>query len=117
MIHLKRAYEKSSAEDGVRILVERLWPRGLTKARAAVDLWVKDMAPSSDLRKWFGHDPARWRQFRQRYWKELQDKKDDVDVLRQKARGGKVTFIYAAHDEEHNGALALKEFIERRRKE
>ena len=116
MIHLKRAYEESSAKDGVRILVERLWPRGLTKARAAGDLWMKDVAPSPDLRKWFGHDPARWKQFKQRYWKELKAKKDDVDVLRHKAREGKVTFIYAAHDEEHNGALALKEFIEQRGK-
>ena len=117
MIHLKRAYERSSAEDGMRILVERLWPRGLTKARAAVDLWIKDVAPSPELRKWFGHDPARWQQFKHRYWNELKNKKDDVDVLRRKAREGKVTFIYAAHDEEHNGALALKKFIERRRKE
>jgi uncharacterized protein YeaO (DUF488 family) len=116
MIQLKRAYEKPSPEDGVRILVERLWPRGLTKARAAADLWIKDVAPSPDLRKWFGHDPARWKQFKQRYWKELRDKKDNVEVLRRKARDGKVTFIYAAHDEEHNGALALKEFIERRAK-
>lgn len=117
MIQLKRAYGKSSTKDGVRILVERLWPRGLTKAKAALDLWIKDVAPSPNLRKWFGHDPARWKQFRQRYWKELKDKKDDVDVLRRKAREGKVTFIYAAHDEEHNGALALKEFIEQRGKE
>src|SRR6187401_503473 len=115
MIHLKRAYEKSSADDGERILVERLWPRGLTKAKAAVDLWIKDVAPSPELRKWFGHDPARWKQFNQRYWKELKNKKkDDVDVLRRKVREGQVTFIYAAHDEEHNGALALKEFLEQR---
>jgi uncharacterized protein YeaO (DUF488 family) len=113
---LKRAYEKASAGDGVRILVERLWPRGLTKAKAAVDLWMKDVAPSPDLRKWFGHDPSRWEQFKQRYWKELKDKKEDVDVLRRKTMEGKVTFVYAAHDEEHNGALALKEFIERRGK-
>ena len=112
MICLKRAYEKATDRDGVRILVERLWPRGLTKARAAVDLWIKDVAPSPDLRKWFGHDPARWKQFKQRYWQELKNNKDDVDVLRRKARQGRVTFIYAAHDEEHNGALALKEFIE-----
>ena len=116
MIRLKRAYEKPSADDGVRILVERLWPRGLTKAKAALDLWIKDVAPSPNLRKWFGHDPARWTQFRQRYWKELKDKKDAIDALRRKAREGKVTFIYAAHDEEHNGALALKEFIEQRGK-
>ena len=117
MIHLKRAYEKSSDQDGLRILVERLWPRGVTKAKAAVDLWIKDVAPSPALRRWFGHDPARWKQFKQRYWKELKDRKDDVDVLRRKAIEGKVTFIYAAHDEEHNGALALKEFIEQRGKE
>ena len=116
MIRLKRAYEKCSADDGVRILVERLWPRGLTKTKAALDLWIKDVAPSPNLRKWFGHDPARWKQFRQRYWKELKDKKD-VGVLRRKAREGRVTFIYAAHDVEHNGALALKEFIERRGKD
>ena len=113
MIRLKRAYEESSADDGVRILVERLWPRGLTKTKAALDLWIKDVAPSPNLRKWFGHDPARWKQFRQRYWKELKDNKD-VGVLRRKARKGRVTFIYAAHDVQHNGALALKEFIERR---
>ena len=117
MIHLKRAYEKSSADDGVRILVERLWPRGLTKAKAALDLWIKDVAPSPNLRKWFGHDPARWKQFKQRYWTELKGKKDDIDVLRRKAEQGRITFIYAAHDEEHNGALALKEFIEQRWKE
>jgi uncharacterized protein YeaO (DUF488 family) len=114
MIHLKRVYEKPSSDDGVRILVERLWPRGLTKAKAAVDSWIKDVAPSPDLRKWFGHDPARWRRFKQRYWKELEGRKDDVDALRRKAREGRVTFIYAAHDQEHNAALALKEFIERR---
>ena len=117
MIHLKRAYDKSSADDGVRILVERLWPRGLTKAKAAVDLWIKDVAPSPELRRWFGNDPARWRQFKGRYWRELKQKKDQVDVLRRKAGEGRVTFIYAAHDEAHNGALALKEFIERRGKE
>ena len=116
MIQLKRAYETASDKDGVRILVERLWPRGLTKAKAALDLWIKDVAPSAELRKWFGHDPVRWKQFRQRYWKELNDRKDAVDVLRRKAQSGKVTFIYAAHDEEHNGALALKEYIEQRTK-
>ena len=117
MIHLKRAYDTASDKDGVRILVERLWPRGLTKAKAALDLWIKDVAPSPELLDRFGHDPARWQQFRQRYWKELKGKKDDVDVLRRKAGEGKVTFIYAAHDEQHNGALALKEFIEERGKE
>jgi uncharacterized protein YeaO (DUF488 family) len=114
MIQLKRAYEKPSTEDGLRILVERLWPRGLTKAKAAIDLWVKDVAPSPELRKWFGHDPSRWEQFAQRYWKELKDKEADTDMLRRKAKAGKVTFIYAARDEQHNGALVLKQFIEQR---
>ena len=116
-VRLKRAYEAPDRGDGRRVLVDRLWPRGVSKAEAAIDEWLKDLAPSTDLRKWFGHDPARWKQFKQRYWRELKDKKDDVDVLRHKAREGKVTFIYAAHDEDHNGALALKEFIEQRRKE
>jgi uncharacterized protein YeaO (DUF488 family) len=117
MIHLKRAYENPSPDDGVRILVERLWPRGLTKAKAAVDWWIKDIAPSPDLRKWFGHDPGRWKLFRQRYWKELNCKRDYVDLLRRKARRGRVTFVYAARDAEHNGALALKQFVEQRGKE
>lgn len=113
MIQLKRAYERPSPEDGLRVLVERLWPRGVTKAKAAVDLWLKDVAPSPALRKWFGHDPARWKQFEQRYWKELRDRDEVVGLLRRKAKRGPVTFVYAAKDEEHNGALALKEFIER----
>jgi len=112
MIHLKRAYDEPSPADGERILVERLWPRGLTKERAAVDLWLKDVAPSPELRKWFGHDPARWNQFEQRYWKELKAHPDAVDLLRSKARHANVTIVYAARDEQHNGALALKEFLE-----
>jgi len=116
MLKIKRVYDPPERRDGERILVDRLWPRGLSKRTAAIDVWMKDLGPSHELRKWFGHDPARWKQFRQRYWKELKGKKDDVDVLRHKAREGKVTFIYAAHDEEHNGALALKEFIEQRGK-
>lgn len=112
MIHLKRAYETSSRADGKRILVERLWPRGVTKGKAALDLWLKDIAPSPKLRKWFGHDPARWKQFQQRYWKELQKNPDAVEELRSHLTNGTVTLIYAAHDEEHNGALALKQFLE-----
>ena len=114
MIHLKRAYEPVSKSDGERILVERLWPRGLTKARAAIDLWLKEVAPSPELRKWFGHDPARWKQFEQRYWKELKDKPEDVALLRSRIREGVITFVYAAKDQEHNGALALKAFLERK---
>jgi uncharacterized protein YeaO (DUF488 family) len=114
MIRLKRAYEPPSRSDGERILVERLWPRGLTKARAALDLWMKDVAPSPELRKWFGHDPAKWEQFERRYWKELQGRKETVDLLRHKARQGTVTLVYAARDEEHNGAVALKCVLEHR---
>ena len=104
--------ETASDKNGARILVERLWPRGLTKAKAALGWWIKDVAPSPELREWFGHDTTRWKQFRQRYWRELNGKNEDVDLLRRKAREGKVTFGYAAHDDEHNVALALKEFIQ-----
>lgn len=114
MFKLKRAYENPLPEDGFRVLVERLWPRGLTKERAAVDLWLKDVAPSPELRKWFGHDPARWEQFRERYHKELREHKDAVQLLKQKVKEGPVTLVYAARDEEHNGALALKEFLDHR---
>ncbi len=113
MIKLKRAYETPCREDGLRVLVERLWPRGLTKDRAAVDLWLKEIAPSAELRKWFGHDPARWLQFQRRYWNELRHRKDAVRELRQKGKQGTVTLVYAARDQEHNGALALKRFLER----
>jgi uncharacterized protein YeaO (DUF488 family) len=112
VIHLKRAYEDPSPADGERILVERLWPRGVSKARAAVDLWLKEVSPSPKLRQWFGHDPARWKQFEQRYWKELQARPEALDLLRRKAKQGTVTFVYAARDQKHNGALALKEFLE-----
>jgi uncharacterized protein YeaO (DUF488 family) len=112
MFKLKRAYEKPSRDDGSRILVERLWPRGLTKERAAVDLWLKQVAPSPELRKWFSHDPARWEQFQERYWKELEEKKEAVQLLNQKGKQGTVTLVYAARDESHNGALALRRFLE-----
>jgi uncharacterized protein YeaO (DUF488 family) len=115
MFKLKRVYEEPSAEDGYRILVERLWPRGLSKERAAVDLWLKDVAPSPELRKWFNHDPARWQEFQRRYGAELKEKKDALDVLKQKGKEGTVTLVYAAHDEEHNGALVLKQLLERRK--
>lgn len=116
MIHLKRAYEEPSKEDGTRVLVERLWPRGVTKERAAVDLWLKDVAPSPALRKWFGHEPAKWKQFERRYWKELQNNPEPVAELRRLIRQGTVTFVYAARDEERNGAVALKAFLVRRRR-
>jgi uncharacterized protein YeaO (DUF488 family) len=112
MIKLKRVYEEPSPKDGLRVLVERLWPRGLTKQRAAVDLWLKNVAPSPELRKWFGHDPARWEQFQERYRQELRQKKENVQLLKQKGKEGTVTLVYAARDEEHNGALVLKRHVQ-----
>jgi uncharacterized protein YeaO (DUF488 family) len=113
MIKLKRAYEKPARDDGERILVERLWPRGLTKPQAKLDLWLKDVAPSTELRKWFGHDPDRWDEFRRRYQKELRSKEDLIELLKRKAKAGTITLIYAARDEEHNGALVLKQFLQK----
>ena len=113
MIKLKRAYEKPAKADGERILVERLWPRGVTKDQAKLDLWLKDVAPSTELRKWFGHDPDRWAEFRQRYRKELKQKADLIKLLKRKARDGTITLIYAARDEEHNGALVLKQLLQK----
>jgi uncharacterized protein YeaO (DUF488 family) len=111
-IRLKRAYEKPTADDGLRVLVERLWPRGLTKERAAIDLWMKEVAPSPELRKWYGHDEAKWDEFQQRYRAELVANKELVEELREKCRSGTVTFVYAARDEERNSALILKDFLE-----
>jgi uncharacterized protein YeaO (DUF488 family) len=113
MIQLKRVYEKPSRKDGLRVLVDRLWPRGLTKELAAVDLWLKDVAPSTELRQWFGHDPAKWKEFQARYRKELQGKKDSLKVLRQKQKGHTVTLLYGARDEEHNEAKVLKLILDR----
>jgi len=115
MIQLKRVYEKPSRKDGLRVLVDRLWPRGLTKERAAVKLWLKDVAPSTELRKWFGHDPAKWKQFQVRYRKELREKKDALKLLKQKSEEHTVTLVYGARDEEHNEALVLKRILEGRR--
>ena len=114
MFQLKRAYEPASPDDGCRVLVERLWPRGVSKERAAIDAWLKDVAPSAELRKWYGHEPERWQEFRRRYWEELRSNREAVNELRAKERGGKVTLIYAAHDQEHSGALALNQFLTRK---
>jgi uncharacterized protein YeaO (DUF488 family) len=111
MIKIKRAYEEASAEDGFRILVERLRPRGVTKKRAALDLWLKDVSPSTGLRTWFHSHPDDRQKFREKYWRELEDKKDDIDMLKQKAEEGSVTFVYSSRDEEHNVATELKAYI------
>ena len=112
-LKIKRAYEQPAEADGERILVDRLWPRGLTKKKAAIDLWLKEIAPSRELRQWFGHDPEKWKEFRERYRAELQNKKDLVELLVDKARSGTVTLVYGARDEEHNDAVVLKQFLEK----
>ena len=115
MIKLKRVYEEASPQDGYRVLVDRLWPRGLTKERAAVDLWLKDVAPSTELRKWFGHDPAKWKEFQTRYRKELKEQKSVLSVLKTKSNEHTVTLLYGARDEEHNEAQVLKCLLSSRR--
>jgi uncharacterized protein YeaO (DUF488 family) len=112
-VKLKRAYEKPERADGTRILVDRLWPRGLTKRKASIDLWLKETAPSTELRKWFGHDPKKWRSFRERYRTELKHHADQLKLLKSKAKEGTVTLIYGARDQEHNEAVVLKQFLER----
>lgn len=111
MIKLKRIYEAPSNDDGIRILVERLWPRGISKEKAKVDEWLKELSPSPVLRKWFGHDPAKWEEFQTRYQKELSQNEELAKELKRKARGKTVTFVYAARDEEHNSARLLKDFL------
>lgn len=115
MIRLKRAYEPAAASDGRRVLVERLWPRGVSKQKLRLDEWIKDVAPSPELRQWFNHVPERWPEFRRRYYVELREHPEAWEPLLTHARRQRVTFVYAAHDEAHNAALALKEFLDRRR--
>jgi uncharacterized protein YeaO (DUF488 family) len=112
-VRIKRAYEAPSADDGTRVLIDRLWPRGIAKAEAAVDHWMKEIAPSTELRKWFGHDPARWEEFQRRYRSELKDHRDELERLRELAREGVVTLVYAAHDETHNDAVVLRDLLTR----
>ena len=108
---IKRVYEMPSRDDGKRILVDRLWPRGLTKEKASIDLWLKEIAPSTALRKWFDHDPDKWKEFQKRYRKELRDNKELVSLLKEKIKKGTVTLVYGAKDEKHNEALVLKEWL------
>jgi len=112
-IQLKRVYEPHSAQDGTRFLVERLWPRGVTKAALADAQWMRDAAPSAELRKWFNHDPQRWNEFRRRYFAELRRHKDVLSPILEAAHKGTVTLLYSSHDMEHNNAVALREFLER----
>jgi len=110
-IRTKRVYEEPSSRDGFRILVDRIWPRGLSKDKARIDRWLKDIAPSAELRKWFGHDPARWDEFRARYFRELDAKPELVEEIRSRAKKTTVTLLYAARDPEHNNAVCLREYL------
>ena len=112
MYRIKRIYEPVVKTDGYRILVERLWPRGVTKVKAALHEWLKDIAPSPDLRKWYDHDPARWPEFQERYRAELGEKQDVLDQLRALRRRGPVTLVFAAKDKQHSSAAVLKDVLE-----
>ena len=111
MLRLKRAYEPPATSDGRRILVDRLWPRGLSKERAAIDEWMKEIAPSTELRRWFGHDPDRWREFQRRYKRELRTRSDLVLEIARLAAHGAVTLVYGARDEAHNDAVVLRDIL------
>ncbi len=111
MVKTKRIYDPPAAGDGTRILVDRLWPRGLTKEDARIDEWLKEIAPSNELRKWFGHDPAKWKEFRSKYLEELRQQGPLLEELKGKARRGTVTLLFAAKDADHNNAVVLKELL------
>lgn len=112
MIAVKRAYEESSKNDGFRVLIDRIWPRGVSKEDADIDLWIKEIAPSSELRKWFDHEVEKWKDFQNKYIKELDDNPEKVKELKKVLRENKkVTFVFAAKDESHNNAIALKEYL------
>jgi uncharacterized protein YeaO (DUF488 family) len=113
-LQLKRVYEEPAPSDGTRILVDRLWPRGLTKEKAHVDLWLKEIGPSNELRKWFGHDPARWTEFRTRYRAELKDNQEQITLLKKAVAKGHATLVYGAKDEEHNQAVVLHQLLTRK---
>lgn len=110
-VRLKRAYEKPARDDGARILIDRLWPRGIRKAEAELDQWAKNLSPSTALRKWFGHDPARWPEFRRRYAEEIREHPQDLAQLRSLAGKGPITLLYSAHDELHNDAVVLRDLL------
>lgn len=114
-LRVKRIYEPPSNQDGLRILVDRLWPRGLKKETCKLDNWLKEVAPSDKLRRWFGHDPARWEEFQRRYFEELDERPDVRQAVKELAREKTVTLLYAAHDPQHNNAVALKNYLQRAR--
>jgi len=111
---LKRVYEDTSKADGYRILVDRIWPRGIKKSEANIDLWLKEIAPTNELRKWFDHDPNKWIQFRAKYNKELKNKDEELNIIKQRLKKSTVTLLFGAKDKEHNQAIVLLEFIQKR---
>lgn len=117
MFKTKRAYDKPDKKDGFRVLVERLWPRGVTKQKAALDLWLKEVAPSPELRKWFSHDPEKWDEFRKRYRAELRKNQEALGLLEQKGEEGSVTLVYGSKDQKHNAANVLKEVLDKHKGE
>lgn len=114
MLRIKRVYEAPADDDGVRVLVDRLWPRGLSKMAARLDLWLKEVAPSNELRRWFGHDPARWAEFQRRYREELKQQPEVLEQLVTLAARGRLTLLFAARDEAHNNAVVLRALLQRR---
>jgi uncharacterized protein YeaO (DUF488 family) len=112
-VRLKRAYEQAEPEDGHRVLIDRLWPRGVSRERAALDAWERELAPSTELRQWFGHEPGRFEEFRRRYIEELRGERPRLTRLRRLVREGTLTLVYAAHDAEHNDAVVLAEVLRR----
>jgi uncharacterized protein YeaO (DUF488 family) len=112
-VQIKRVYEPASSNDGYRVLIDRLWPRGVSHQNAKLDEWVKELAPSTELRQWFGHDPERFEEFRRRYIAELRDQRSRLTALRWRARDGRLTLVYSAHDTEHNDAVVLAEILRR----
>lgn len=114
MIEIQRVYGRQQRSQGFRILVDRLWPRGIKKEELKADLWLKDVAPSNDLRKWFNHDPARWDEFKRRYFRELESRQSAIDSIVEKTKDGDIILLYGARDDKHNNAAALKEYLESR---
>jgi len=114
MIKIKRVYDEVSPDDGRRILVDRLWPRGLTKAGAKIDEWIKDVAPSNELRKWFAHDLSKWHEFKKRYTEELKGQSNLIEILLNRAKGGNITLLFSSKDPAHNNAVVLSEFMSKR---
>jgi uncharacterized protein YeaO (DUF488 family) len=112
-IQIKRAYEPASPADGYRVLIDRLWPRGVSRQSAKLDEWIKELATSAELRQWFGHEPVRFEEFRRRYVAELRDERPRLTTLRRRARDGRLTLVYSAHDSEHNDAVVLAEVLRR----